>query len=411
MAPVSNRFAQLRAVFASSSLVAVAFRDASDFYFQVHGPPAYRVGEGQAAPWRLDSCAVAAEKMCSYVFQPMGIDSIFASRYNEPLVLNQRERRSVSVDTAISLADITAGQELEGTVKRVTLSGAIVDVGAQVDGLLHISDLGDKSVTRTSDKLAVGQTVAVWVKRVDLTGGRLSLTMVQPPKFTWNDLKPGLKTEGKVVRLEKFGAFVDIGAETDGLVHISEMGTGRVSKPSDVVSEGDMITVWIKDADRKSRRISLTMLEPPEVDIRSLQPEAVLTGKVVRLESFGAFVDIGAGRDGMIHVSEMGRGYVGNPSEIVSVGDEIQVRVMEVDARRGRISLSMKDLPTEAYVMEEEQEELPSSMELALRDAMERDGMPLPSKKQQQRHQKKSKRRRTWDEDDLYARTLSMHQD
>ncbi len=317
----------------------------------------------------------------------------------------------MSVDTAISLAEITAGQELEGAVKRVTLSGAILDVGAQVDGLLHISDLGDKSITRTSDKLAVGQTVAVWVKRVDLTGGRLSLTMVQPPKFTWADLKPGLKTEGKVVRLEKFGAFVDVGAETDGLVHISEMGTGRVSKPSDVVSDGDMITVWIKDADRKSRRISLSMLEPPEVDIRSLQPETVLTGKVVRLESFGAFVDIGAGRDGMIHVSEMGRGYVGNPSEIMSVGDEIQVRVMEVDARRGRISLSMKDLPAEAYVMDEEQEELPSSMELALRDAMEREGMPLPSKKQQQRHQKKSKRRRTWDEDDLYSRTLSMHQD
>lgn len=317
----------------------------------------------------------------------------------------------MSVDTAISLAEITAGQELEGAVKRVTLSGAILDVGAQVDGLLHISDLGDKSITRTSDKLAVGQTVAVWVKRVDLTGGRLSLTMVQPPKFTWADLKPGLKTEGKVVRLEKFGAFVDIGAETDGLVHISEMGTGRVSKPSDVVSDGDMITVWIKDADRKSRRISLSMLEPPEVDIRSLQPDTVLTGKVVRLESFGAFVDIGAGRDGMIHVSEMGRGYVGNPSEIMSVGDEVQVRVMEVDARRGRISLSMKDLPAEAYVMEGEQEELPSSMELALRDAMEKEGMPMPSKKQQKRHQKKTKRRRNWEEDDLYSRTLSIHQD
>ena len=317
----------------------------------------------------------------------------------------------MSVDTQISLAEITAGQELEGTVKRVTLSGAILDVGAQVDGLLHISDLGDKSITRTSDKLAVGQTVAVWVKRVDLTGGRLSLTMVQPPKFTWNDLKPGLKTEGRVVRLEKFGAFVDLGAETDGLVHISEMGTGRVSKPSDVVSDGDVITVWIKDADRKSRRISLSMLEPPEVDIRSLKPDTVLTGKVVRLETFGAFVDIGAGRDGMIHVSEMGRGYVGNPSEIMSVGDEIQVRVLEVDARRGRISLSMKDMPADAYVMDGEQEELPSSMELALRDAMEREGMPPPVKKQQKRRQKKSKRRRTWEQDDLFARTLSTHQD
>jgi ribosomal protein S1 len=318
----------------------------------------------------------------------------------------------VSLDTQISLAEISTGQALEGTVKKVILSGAIVDVGAQVDGLLHISDLGDKSITRTSDKLSEGQAVTVWVKRVDLTGGRLSLTMTQPPRYTWNDLKPGLKTEGKVVRLEKFGAFVDLGAETDGLVHVSEMGTGRVNKPSDVVSEGDVISVWIKDVDRKSRRISLTMLEPPEVDIRTLQPDMLLTGNVVRLESFGAFVDIGAGRDGMIHVSEMGRGYVGNPSEIMSVGDEVQVRVLEVDPRRGRISLSMKDLPADQYIMDEEEEELPSSMELALRDAMEREGMPFPPKKAQKRRQKKTKRRRrSWEQDDIISRTLSAHHD
>jgi small subunit ribosomal protein S1 len=258
----------------------------------------------------------------------------------------------VSAENSISLGEITQGQELEGTVKKVTLSGAIVDVGAPVDGLLHISDLGDKQVTRTSDVLSEGQMIKTWVKRVDLTGGRLSLTMVAPPKFTWNDLEPGLRVEGKVVRLERFGAFVDIGAETDGLVHVSEMATGRVSKPSDVVSTGQVISVWIKDIDRRSRRISLTMLEPPEVDIRSLKPDMLLSGKVVRLESFGAFVDIGAGRDGMIHVTEMGRGYVGSPSEIVSVGDEVQVRVREVDPRRGRISLSMKDLPAEQFTFE-----------------------------------------------------------
>jgi ribosomal protein S1 len=319
----------------------------------------------------------------------------------------------VTVETPISLAEISAGQELEGTVKKVTLSGAILDVGAQVDGLLHISDLGDKSITRTSDKLAEGQTVAVWVKRVDLEGGRLSLTMTKPPRYAWTDLEPGLKAEGKVVRLEKFGAFVDLGAQTDGLVHVSEMSTGRVNKPSDVVSEGDEITVWVKDVDRRSRRISLTMVEPPEVDIRTLQPDTVIVGRVVRLESFGAFVDIGAGRDGMIHVSEMGRGYVGDPSEIMSVGDEVQVRVLEVDPRRGRISLSMKDLPADQYIVEEdEEEELPSSMELALRDAMEKEGMPFPPKKAQKRRQKKSKRRqRSWEQDEIISRTLSSHYD
>jgi ribosomal protein S1 len=234
--------------------------------------------------------------------------------------------------------------------------------------------------------------------------------MVEPPRFAWNDLEPGFKTEGKVVRLEKFGAFVDIGAETDGLVHVSEMGAGRVNQPSDVVSEGDVIPVWIKEADRKSRRISLTMMEPPEVDIRTLKPDMLLNGTVVRLESFGAFVDVGAGRDGMIHVTEMGRGYVGSPSEIVSVGDEVQVRVLEVDPRRGRISLSMKDLPTDEYLLEDV-EEVPSSMELALRMAMEEEGMPLPAKPIPRRRRKKGKKRRhDRVQDDIISRTLKTQQ-
>ena len=317
----------------------------------------------------------------------------------------------MTLESSISLAEVTQGQKLEGMVKKVTLSGAIVDVGAPVDGLLHISDLGDKKVTRTSDLLSEGQTITTWVKRVDLTGGRLSLTMVEPAKYSWNNLEPGLQVEGKVVRLERFGAFVDIGAETDGLVHVSEMGTGRVAKPSDVVSEGDVISVWIKDVDRKSRRISLTMVEPPDVDIRTLKPDMLLTGKVVRLESFGAFVDIGAGRDGMIHVSEMGRGYVGGPSEIVSLGDEVQVRVLEVDARRGRIALSMKDLPKDEYILDEEVEEGPTSMELALRYAMEEQGVDLPVKEDTRRRRKKSRRRYDRTQDDIVARTLRTHHD
>jgi ribosomal protein S1 len=313
----------------------------------------------------------------------------------------------------ISLAELESGRKLEGVVKKVTLSGAIVDVSAEYDGLLHVSALGQKRVTRTSDVLSEGQTIAVWVKSVDLDTKRLSLTMVEPPKFAWADLQPGLKTTGKVLRLEKFGAFVDIGSETDGLVHVSEMGAGRVNSPSDVVSVGETIDVWVKDVDRKSRRISLTMMEPPEVDIRSLRPNDVFTGKVVRLESFGAFVDIGAGRDGMIHVSEMGRGYVGQPSEILSIGDEVEVRVVEVDPRRGRISLSMADVASEEYELEEE--ELPSSMELALRLAMDpsaADMMDMLPHKRPRRRGKRSKRRNRRElQDDIIARTLSSHRE
>jgi len=309
----------------------------------------------------------------------------------------------VSSATSLPLAELSSGQQLEGTVKKVTLSGAIVEVGAAVDGLLHISDL-EKRVSRTSDLLSEGQTITVWVKKVDLANKRLNLTMVPPPRFRWDDLKPGLKAEGKVVRLEKFGAFVDIGMETEGLVHISEMASGRVNKPSDVVSEGDVVTVWVKEADRKARRISLSMVEPPAVDLRTLKPDTVLTGKVVRLENFGAFVDIGAGRDGLVHVSEMGRGYVGSPSEVLSVGDQVQVRVVEVDPRKGRISLSMTDLPTEEVPVEEG-EEAPSSIELAYRLAMGEEGVPYPVKPDRRR-QRGSKRQRDRMQDEILERTL-----
>jgi small subunit ribosomal protein S1 len=316
----------------------------------------------------------------------------------------------VNSDNVTSLGELSPGLKLEGTVRKVTLSGAIVDVGAPVDGLLHISDLGERRVTRTSDVLSEGQEITTWVKRVDAERKRLSLTMVEPPEHSWMDLEPGNKVDGKVVRLEKFGAFVDIGAPTDGLVHISEMASGRVNKPSDVVSEGEMVSVWIKDVDRGAGRISLTMVEPPEVDIRSLKPDTVLTGTVVRLENFGAFVDIGAGRDGMIHVTEMGRGYVGSPSDIVSVGDVVQVRVLDVDPRRGRISLSMKDLPGDDYQwVEEEEEEVPTAMELALREAMEEQGIDLPSNRRGRR--KKSKKRRREEQDDIIYRTLRDRRD
>lgn len=311
-------------------------------------------------------------------------------------------------DGPIPLTELSPGQKLEGTVKKVTLSGAIVDVGATADGLLHISDLGDKRIVRTSDVLSEGQVVTAWVKKLDQASNRLSLTLVEPPRFRWEDLQPGLKIEGRVVRLEKFGAFVDIGMETDGLVHISEMATGRVNKPSDVVSEGDIIGVWVKEADHKARRISLTMVEPPDVDLRSLKPDTLLTGRVVRLENFGAFVDIGAGRDGLIHVTEMGRGYVGNPAEIVSVGDEVQVRVVEVDPRKGRISLSMKDLPAQETIVDVG-EDAPSSMELAFRIAMDDDDMPFPIKPDRRR--RKEKRRHNQAQDDILERTLRERRD
>jgi len=150
----------------------------------------------------------------------------------------------VSADNVITLSDLSPGQKLEGTVKKVTLSGAIVDVGAAVDGLLHISDLGARRVTRTSDVLSEGQEVTTWVKRVEPSRKRLSLTLAEPPEYSWTDLEPGMKVQGKVVRLMDFGAFVTILPGRDGLVHISELADFRVKQTEDICKVGD--EMWVK---------------------------------------------------------------------------------------------------------------------------------------------------------------------
>ena len=169
-------------------------------------------------------------------------------------------------------------------------------------------------------------------------------TLTVPPRKVVKTLHVGQEVQGTIKRVTDFGAFVDIGVGRDGLVHVSEMAPGRVAKASDIVKQGDEVTVWIKELDREKNRISLSMIAPGTLTVRDLEEGEIVTGKVTRLERYGAFVDIGVGRDGMLHVKEMGRGYVEKPEDVVNVGDEIQVQIVGIDRRRGRIDLSMKEL-------------------------------------------------------------------
>jgi small subunit ribosomal protein S1 len=201
------------------------------------------------------------------------------------------------------------------------------------------------------------------------------------------ELRPKMKLQGQVVRVELFGAFVDIGVGQDGLVHISQLQEGRVNRVVDVVSEGDEVTVWVQKVDPQQGRISLTMIEPPERTLEDLEPGMVLTGKVTRLERYGAFVDIGVERDGLLHVSEIAQGYVKDPTEYVSVGEKLEVRVVSVNLRKGQIELSMKDLPTDDPVeAEEAEEDPPTAIEVALKEAM--------AQSEQESEQKSRRRRR-----------------
>src|ERR1043165_5502427 len=158
-------------------------------------------------------------------------------------------------------------------------------------------------------------------------------------------LEPKTKLSGKVLKTTLAGALVDVGQPIPGVIHISQLSTDPVNKVEDIVKEGQTVDVWVRRV--KKDRIELTMIEPLALEWKEIQPDLVVKGKVVRLESYGAFVDIGAERPGMVHVSELAHGYVKTPSEIVKEGDEIEAKVIDVDRRKKQIKLSMKALEPE----------------------------------------------------------------
>lgn len=165
------------------------------------------------------------------------------------------------------LSDLKVKMPLRGVVTKIELFGAFVDVGIDTLGLVHISKIKRESLKRIQDVLQEGQEIEVWVDRVDPEAGRLELSMIRPIQLQWKDIKPGMRVSGEVVRLEKFGAFIEIGAVRPGLVHVSEMSSGYVSDPSEVVNVGDQVEVVVLDFDRKKRQIRLSMkIEEPVED-------------------------------------------------------------------------------------------------------------------------------------------------
>ena len=166
--------------------------------------------------------------------------------------------------------EIKPKMNFSGKVVKTSLAGALIDIGLNVQAVLHISqiptDEKSESVRRVEDILQIGQEIEVWVKKV--REGHVELTMIRPLDLEWREIKKGMNIKGKVVRIEKFGVFVEIGAERPGLVHISEMAHGYVKSPSDLVKEGDEIEAQVLDVNRKKKQIKLSM--------KALEPEPVI---------------------------------------------------------------------------------------------------------------------------------------
>lgn len=163
-------------------------------------------------------------------------------------------------------------------------------------------------------------------------------------------INPKTKLSGKVVKTTLAGALIDVGQPIPGVLHISQIQKDPVNKVEDVIKEGQTVDVWVRKV--RKDRVELTMIEPLMYEWKDLQPEMVVKGKVVRLETYGAFVDIGAERPGMIHISELAQGYVKNAGDVVKEGQEIEAAILNVDRKKRQIRLSMKAL--QPVIVEEE---------------------------------------------------------
>lgn len=237
-----------------------------------------------------------------------------------------------------------------------------------------------------------------------------------PRPSSISELKRKMKLRGTVERLELYGAFIDVGLETKALIHISKLGDGHVNRVSDVVNVGDEVDVWVDRVDTEQNQIMVSMVEPVAVEWNDLKVGKAFTGKVTRLENYGAFVDIGAEREGLVHISELSHDYVKHPTEVVNVGDDVDVQIIGSSRRKRRIDLSMKALiekpeavstasGQDMVELEEEPDEMPTAMEIAMRRAMSKhgDANGKESKKERQRKQKR-------EQDDILSRTLKLRE-
>lgn len=197
-----------------------------------------------------------------------------------------------------SVSEIEAKQKLEAVVKQIELAGAILDISAEYDALLHISQIRSKRVNNVRDVLEEGQTVDVWVRDIDHERRFVNVSMIEPPDVTWEEISVGQTYQGSVVRVEKFGVFIDIGADKHGLVHVSEMSNDYVKSPKDVVDRGQEVQVKVIGVNKDKRQIDLSMkalLEPETVTAAVEEPEEELPTAMAL--AFQKAMDGGSGGD------------------------------------------------------------------------------------------------------------------
>ena len=249
------------------------------------------------------------------------------------------------------LAELEEGQVRKGVVKNITDFGVFIDLGG-MDGLLHITDMSWKRIDHPSELVSVGQEIEVKVLKFDRERNRISLGLKQLQPHPWEKVLEkypvGERVKGRVVSITDYGAFVELEEGVEGLIHVSEMSwTQHIHHPSQVLSEGQEVEAVVLSVDPEEQKISLGLkqLHPdPWEDLEERYPVGTRIKGVVRnITSFGAFVEVDEGIDGLVHISDMSwTKRVQHPSEVMKKGDLVEVVVLDIDKERRRISLGYK---------------------------------------------------------------------
>jgi small subunit ribosomal protein S1 len=253
-----------------------------------------------------------------------------------------------------AFSELHEGDVVRGTVRSLTDFGAFVEIAPGVDGLLHVADMAWHRIAKPSDAVSVGDSVEVKILKITPGSRRISLGLKQLVPDPWTlageKFHVGDRVQGTVSRLTDFGAFIELTPGVDGLVHVSEMSwSKKVRKPGDVVKAGERVEAVVLGINIAEHRISLGLKQalgdPWEEAQKKYAPGTVVEGPVTSMMNFGAFVDLGNGVEGMIHISDISREKrLNHPREVLKQGDMVRAAVLELDRERKRIRLGLKQL-------------------------------------------------------------------
>ncbi len=276
------------------------------------------------------------------------------------IVLSRREliEQERSERRAALLEEMTPGDIRKGTVKNITDFGAFIDLNG-LDGLLHITDMSWGRIGHPSEMLKVGQELDVVVLDINKEKERVSLGLKQKMANPWENIESkfpvGEKIKGRVVNLVPYGAFVELEPGVEGLVHVTELSwTKRIAKPSDVLTKDQEIEAVVLGINQEEQKISLGIRQldanPWDEAMEKYPPGTKVKGKIRNLTSYGAFIELEEGLDGMIHVSDVSwTRKINHPSEVLKKGEEVEAQVLEIDKENQRISLGIKQLSTDPW--------------------------------------------------------------